>query len=103
MHWFGDERDDDSIAWLWDNFSDYATNADFDVADRESVDWTFHGLANIRLLAAGHITDHPMFADCTADDFAYPLGYLGYCKATTEALSSFWDSPWWTRVWVGLC
>ncbi|KAH7310685.1 heterokaryon incompatibility protein-domain-containing protein [Stachybotrys elegans] len=99
-HWFGDERDDDSIAWLWDNFYDYATKPDFDVSDSSSVDWVFHGIAAIRMLSNGHLDDHPLFTDHTGDDFAYPLGYNEYCHQMAKALQPFIDSPWWTRVWT---
>ncbi|KFA71687.1 hypothetical protein S40288_09533 [Stachybotrys chartarum IBT 40288] len=100
MHWFGDERDDESIEWLWDRFYDYATDPDLDNMDGDSVDWIFHGLANLRLLDSGHLSEQPLFADHTGDDFAYPLGYSGYCESITEALGPFFGSPWWTRVWT---
>ncbi|KAF4436539.1 hypothetical protein F53441_13219 [Fusarium austroafricanum] len=99
-HWFGDERDDENIEWLWDNFCDYATDPDLDSMDEQTVDWTFHGLANLRLLTSGHLLEHPLFADMSGDDFEYPLGYSGYCKLVTRALQPFVRSPWWTRVWT---
>lgn len=99
-HWFGDERDDENIDWLWDNFYDYATDSDLDSMDEQTVDWSFHGLAMLRLLTSGHLSEHPLFVKLVGDDFEYPLGYSGYCKLITRTLEPFVRSPWWTRVWV---
>ncbi|CAG9988039.1 unnamed protein product [Clonostachys byssicola] len=100
MHWFGDERDDDSLEWLWNNFYDYATDPEFDTTDGDTVDWVFHGLANIRLLLTGHLSDQPLFADFTGDSFSYPTGYSRYCRSLSKALRPFYKNPWWTRVWT---
>ncbi|KAH7236636.1 heterokaryon incompatibility protein-domain-containing protein [Fusarium tricinctum] len=99
-HWFGDERDDENIDWLWDNFYDYATDPDLDSLDEQTVDWSFHGLAMLRLLTSGHLSEHPLFVKMVGDDFEYPLGYSGYCKSITRTLEPFVRSPWWTRVWT---
>ncbi|KAM5353407.1 hypothetical protein ACJ41O_000057 [Fusarium nematophilum] len=97
-HWYGDERDDESIEWLWGEFYYYSTLQE--QVDPGTIDGICHAFANLRLLSQGHLSSHPLFADMTDDSFAYPMSYHEYCELITKALTPFFESPWWTRIWT---
>jgi hypothetical protein len=97
MHWYGDEKDDKAMDWFWD---DFYPEADLSEADANDVDWIFHAFANIRLFSGGHLSDQPLFTDLTGDEFSYSMSYPDYCCQVADALAPFYESPWWTRIWV---
>ncbi|KAL6876816.1 HET domain-containing protein, partial [Trichoderma novae-zelandiae] len=100
MHWSGDEEDDESMDWFWDEFYPEADGANADATEPKPFDQIFHAFANIRLFSGGHLSDQPLFTDLTGDEFSYPVSHPDYCRQVTDALAPFYESPWWTRVWT---
>lgn len=100
MHWTGDERDDESIDWFWKEFYSDSDRSNMDENDATSIDQIFHAFANLRLLSSGHLSDQPLFIDMTGEEFSYYMTYSDYCRLVTDALAPFYDSSWWTRIWV---
>ncbi|KAL7945055.1 heterokaryon incompatibility domain-containing protein [Trichoderma barbatum] len=100
MHWYGDEGDNESIDWFWQEFYADTTRPNTSEGDTTSFDQIFHAFANLRLLSSGHLSEQPLFVDMSGEDFSYYMTYSDYCRLITDALAPFYDSPWWTRVWT---
>ncbi|KAL6837346.1 heterokaryon incompatibility domain-containing protein [Trichoderma camerunense] len=100
MHWTGDEHDDESMDWFWKEFYSDSNRSNMDENDSTSIDQIFHAFANLRLLSSGHLSDQPLFIDMTGEEFSYYTTYSDYCRLVTDALATFYDSPWWTRIWT---
>lgn len=100
MHWSGDGRDNESIDWFWKELYHDTSVPNANESDPSSFDQIFHAFANLRLLSSGHLSEQPLFIDMTGEEFSYYMPYRDYCQLIADTLAPFYDSPWWTRVWV---